>query len=240
MPIANGPIDPRAATRARAFDNGTLRPVPLRLAIVDDYDIVVAGVAHMFTQYPDRVIVVELKANEPVSKDVDITLFDTFAQGEADGPDLDAVLANRHAGRVVVYTWTFDPDVIDTALAKGAAGYLAKTLPAAELVESLERIAAGEIVVSPAPTARSLVGQDWPGREESLSERESEILALITQGKNNNQIASATFLSVNSVKTYIRTAYAKIGVASRTQAVLWGVRHGLHVDRRRIEDWRSR
>lgn len=211
---------------------------PIRLAIVDDYDIVVAGVAHMFDAYSDRVKVVELAANEPVSVEVDVALFDTFAQGEADSADLDIVLANPLAHKVAVYTWVFDTSVVDAALRKGARGYLSKTLPASQLVASLERIHAGDVVVSPASAKSTSVGQDWPGRSEGLTARESEMLALITQGKSNAEIAAITYLSPNSVKTYIRSAYAKIGVTSRTQAVLWGVQYGLHFDRRRLETWR--
>src|SRR6476620_12018897 len=71
--------------------------------------------------------------------------------------------------------------------------------------------------------ARSAVGLDWPGRGEGLSDRESEILALITQGKSNAEVAAQTYLSPNTVKSYIRTIYRKIEVGSRTQAVLWDV-----------------
>jgi DNA-binding NarL/FixJ family response regulator len=211
---------------------------PIRLAIVDDYDVVVAGVAHMFAEYAERVQVVELAADEPVSVEVDVALYDTFAQGEADSSDLDLVLANPLAKKVAVYTWVFDSAVVDAALAKGATGYLSKTLPASQLVAALERIHAGETVVSSASRRVTVTGQDWPGRSEGLSARESEVLALITQGKSNAEIASTTYLSPNSIKTYIRSAYAKIGVSSRTQAVLWGVQHGLHIEHRRIDFWR--
>jgi DNA-binding NarL/FixJ family response regulator len=213
------------------------RSGPIRLAIVDDYDIVVAGVAHMFADYTDRIAVVDLAADEPVTVDVDIALFDTFAQAEADAPDLDVVLANPLASRVAVYTWVFDEGLVAKALAKGVRGYLSKTLPANQLVDALEQICDGQVVVS-APPADPVVAQDWPGRAEGLTARESEMLALIAQGKTNAEIASMTYLSPNSVKTYIRAAYAKIGVSSRTKAVLWGVEHGLHVGRRRIDDWR--
>jgi DNA-binding NarL/FixJ family response regulator len=210
---------------------------PIRLAIVDDYDVVVAGVAHMFADYTDRIAVVDLAADEPVTVEVDIALFDTFAQAEADAPDLDVVIANPLAHKVAVYTWVFDDPLVEKALAKGVRGYLSKTLPANQLVAALERIHAGEVVISPRPED-PVVAQDWPGRAEGLTARESEMLALIAQGKTNAEIAAITYLSPNSVKTYIRAAYAKIGVTSRTMAVLWGVEHGLHVGRRRIEDWR--
>ncbi len=211
---------------------------PIRLAIVDDYDVIVAGVAHMFDRYRDRVRVIDLAANEPVTEEVDVALFDTFAQGGADSADIDVVLANPLAKRVAIYTWVFKDDVVERALHRGVRGYLSKTLPAGQLVEALERIHRGEIVVSSVTPTPSVVGLDWPGRAEGLTPRESEMLALITQGKSNAEIAASTYLSANSVKTYIRGAYAKIGVSSRTQAVLWGVRNGLHIDNRRVDDWR--
>jgi len=120
----------------------------------------------------------------------------------------------------------------------GVHGYLSKALPARDLVASLERVHAGEIVVSEPPgRARSASGLDWPGRLEGLSDRESEILALITQGKSNADVAALTYLSPNTVKSYIRSVYAKIGVSTRTQAVLWGVDHGFTPDYHRIDHW---
>ena len=64
------------------------------------------------------------------------------------------------------------------------------------------------------------------GREHGLTLRESQVLALITHGMTNLEIAEATYLSINSVKTYIRTAYRKIGVSRRSQAVVWGMTNG--------------
>ena len=119
-------------------------------------------------------------------------------------------------------------------------GYLSKTLPARELVAALEAVHAGEIVITEPPRrARSALGLNWPGRNEGLTDRESEILALITQGKSNAEVAALTYLSANTVKSYIRSVYRKIGVASRTQAVLWGVGHGFTPDYHRIDHWRG-
>lgn len=211
---------------------------PVTLALVDDYDVVVVGVAHMFDSYRDRIEVLELDVNKPLTERVDIVMYDSFGQAEADGGDIAALAANPLAGRVVVYTWNFHPDLVRAAYDAGAAGYLSKTLPARELVEALETIHAGTPVTSPAPTEPQLsVGLDWPGRTEGLSEREAEILALITQGKTNAEIAEMVYLSINSIKTYIRSAYRKIGVTTRVQAVLWGVEHGFRPDHHRIDDW---
>ncbi|CAN5554039.1 response regulator transcription factor [soil metagenome] len=202
----------------------------LRLAIIDDYDVVAAGVAHMFDHYADRIEVAQLQELDSVDDDFDVTLLDTFALGRSALDVLDILVANPRAKAVVLFTWVFDREVIDEALRRGAAGYLSKALPAAELVDALGRIAAGEIVVSDPPASRTPVGQDWPGREEGLSERESEILSLITQGHRNAEIADLMHLSINSIKTHIRSAYAKIGVRSRTQAVRWAFTHGFQID----------
>jgi DNA-binding NarL/FixJ family response regulator len=213
---------------------------PISVALVDDYDIVLIGLSHMFDAYRDRIAIAEIDANRPVSKDVDIVLYDSFAQPQANSDELKVLIDNPRASRVAIYTWNFHPDLIDNAIRKGARGYLSKTLPARELVDALEAIHAGEIVISPAPgKARPARGLDWPGRSEGLTERESEILALITQGKSNADVAATTFLSLNSIKSYIRSIYRKIDVKSRTQAVLWGVEHGFKPDHHRIDFWRE-
>jgi DNA-binding CsgD family transcriptional regulator len=87
----------------------------------------------------------------------------------------------------------------------------------------------GRVVSSPA--------LDWPGKALGLTDRESEVLALITQGRSNAEVAAHTYLSPNTVKSYIRSIYRKIGVESRTQAVLWGVAHGFSPDHHRIDHW---
>jgi DNA-binding NarL/FixJ family response regulator len=216
------------------------RPAPITVALVDDYDIVLIGLAHMFDEYRDRIEVVEIDANEPLEEPVDIVLYDSFAQPESDRDHISVLVDSPHARKVVVYTWNFDPDLIESAKERGAHGYLSKTLAARDLVAALEAVHAGELVISDGPArVRSAPGLDWPGRREGLTDRESEILALITQGKANAEVAALTFLSPNTVKSYIRTIYRKIGAASRTQAVLWGVSHGFTPDHNRIDHWRG-
>ena len=219
---------------------GTSSRAPVCVALVDDYDVVVVGLAHLLDPYRDRVVVAELDTNQPVLDDVDVVLYDTFAQPEADRGDIDVIVNNPHAHHVAVYTWNFHPDLVESALGKGAHGYLSKTLPARQLVDAIESIAQGQIVVSdPPPRSRTAPALDWPGRGEGLTDREAEVLALITQGRSNVEIAAVMYLSPNTVKSYIRGAYRKIGVTTRSRAVLWGVRNGFTPDHDRIEHWRG-
>jgi DNA-binding NarL/FixJ family response regulator len=213
---------------------------PIKVALVDDYDVVVIGVANILGKYPDRVVIAEIDTNASVSDEVDVVLYDSFAQPESDRDEIKVLVDNPRARRVVVYTWNFHPDLIDQAKRQGVHGYLSKSLPANELVAALEAVHAGEVVVTePPPRARPASGSDWPGRSKGLSDRESEVLALITQGKSNLEIASLCYLSINTVKSYVRSVYRKIDVESRTQAVLWGVQNGFTPDHRRIEHWRG-
>jgi DNA-binding NarL/FixJ family response regulator len=215
-------------------------PRPITVALVDDYDVVVIGVANILGQYPERVVIAEIDTNRSLVDDVDVVLYDSFAQPESDHDEIKVLVDNPRARRVVVYTWNFHPDLIDQAKKQGVRGYLSKSLPALELVAALEAVHAGEVVVTePPPRSRPASGSDWPGRGHGLSDRESEVLALITQGKSNAEIAGLCYLSINTVKSYVRSVYRKIDVESRTQAVLWGVEHGFKPDHRRIDHWRG-
>ena len=210
--------------------------MPIRVAIVNDYEVVVHGIASMLRSHTHRVEVVELNASSAVAEPVDIALFDTFTQSRDDGTGLVQLLENPYVDKVVVYTWSTDRTLRDSALRLGVSGYLSKRLSASELVTALERIHKGEVVVSDEPARLPLIGGDWPGREEGLTARESEVLCLITQGLTNAQIVDRTQLSINSIKSYIRSCYRKIGVDSRSRAVLWGVDHGMQLDRVRVAE----
>lgn len=196
----------------------------LRLAIVDDYPIVVAGVASFLAS--ESIAVVETAAMTPVITDVDIILYDTFGQVQGVGIDLQDFVRDSGA-KVVIYSWNLEPEMIRQAMAGGASGYLSKVLTGPEVVAALERVMRGEIVVITGDYETSVGGVgDWPGRSAGLSPREAEVLALITQGLSNVEVADRAFLSPNTVKTYIRSAYRKIGVQSRSQAIVWGMANG--------------
>ena len=206
---------------------------PVRIAIVNDYDVVVQGLARMFEPMKDRIHVVEVSTNRPGVEPVDIALIDSFAQTR----DVNEVLAEANATRYVFYSWTLEPDLIETWARFGVVGFLDKRLTAEELADALERIHRGEggVVSADYPPSVDFDLGDWPGRNHGLSAREAEVIALITQGLGNDEIANRTFTSINTVKTYIRTAYRKIGVDSRVRAVLWGVDNGFRPDHIRAQ-----
>ncbi|MGV8845360.1 response regulator transcription factor [Tessaracoccus sp.] len=211
------------------------RVQPVRIALHNDYEVVVRGLQSMLKPFEDRMVVVELDAQMPVAREVELTLYDTFGKAQVDGEDIDLVVENPRAGKIVIYTWNMHPVLVDQAISKGCRGYIDKGMTGEELVKILERIADGEIVVSqtlsPADhTIPSAETGEWPGHGAGLSAREAEVLALITQGYTNNDIALRSYLSINSVKSYIRSAYRKINVERRSQAVRWGMENGMLPD----------
>lgn len=198
---------------------------PVRVALSNDFELLLAGMKAVLEPYADRVQVVDMTTTDQLSAEADVILFDTFGRLSEHDHKLQSFLHETSA-RVLVYSWDLFP--ADRAVEQGAAGYVFKGVSAGELVEAIEAVHAGGTVIPPEsePTGEH-VADDWPGRAEGLTARESEILALVTQGYTNQEIASGVFLSINTVKTYLRLAYRKIGVSRRSQAVAWGIDHGL-------------
>ena len=206
----------------------------IRLAIVNDYAVVSAGVAALLAD--ERIDVVETEASLPVLTDVDIVLYDTFGQVQGDGIDLEDLVRDSGA-KVVIYSWNLRPGLIQEAIVGGASGYLSKVLTGPVIVEALERIMSGETVILTGDRETSVGGAgDWPGRSAGLSPREAEVVALIARGLSNEEIAERAHVTLNSIKSYIRSAYHKIGVERRTHAVLWAVANGFVPDIENVID----
>src|SRR3954465_15101585 len=127
---------------------------PIRIAIVNDYELVVAGVAALLAPHHERVVIVELDSGVPVISDVDVILYDTFGQVQGDGVDLEDLVHGTRA-RVIIFSWNLQPELVRKAVERGASGYLSKGLSADEIVASLEAVQSGETVV-PRESAESV------------------------------------------------------------------------------------
>lgn len=203
----------------------------VRVSVVNDYSLVVAGVEALLGPYADRVLVVPTHGASEAATPVDVALFDTFGSGPGWQDHCAELARDPQIGAVAVYSFITDPRAVDEAFAAGARGFLAKSLIGDALVTGIERIAAGERVTVMDREGDSGPAAPWPAGDAGLSPRESEMLALIAQGRSNDEIAAACYLSINTVKSYIRDAYRKIGVTTRSQAVAWSMRNGLESSR---------
>jgi len=198
-------------------------PIPVRVAIVNDSPIVEAGLRAVLQPYRHRVTVVVATARLTDLRDIDVVLFDTV--GKADVWAQMRAIQTITRAKLLVFSWASTPDRRAGYVALGASGYLSKNASPEELVAGLESVAAGGILRGAARDSPRDLG-DWPGAAAGLTAREAEVIGLIVAGLSNHEVAARLYLSINSVKTHIRSAYRKMGVTRRTQAVVWGLTHG--------------
>jgi DNA-binding NarL/FixJ family response regulator len=160
----------------------------------------------------------------PVDGEPDVILYDVIGLASGDTSELDRL--RQHTGSVVIAV-SYDglrPDLEAVALERGAAAVVPLGVSAEQLVEVINAAIGGNL--DDIPTVRTPDDAAFPGTEAGLSRRESEVLALIVQGRTNQEIAAECFLSINSIKTYIRSAYRKVGISHRAQAVAWAMQNG--------------
>jgi len=188
-----------------------------QVALVNDYEIVLRGLAAMLDPFRDRLRVVELDVDTPPKQSVDLALFDTYGHPH-NGVDRVHELANNpRVGYVAVYTWSITTEQCEAVVAAGARGVLAKSDPAEALVHALIAIDGGDLVVS--PNFRRPNGYTWPGHDLGLTARESEVAAFLAIGLSNREMADALSISEHTVKSHLKAIFQKTGVASRAQAV---------------------
>jgi DNA-binding NarL/FixJ family response regulator len=182
---------------------------PPRVGIVSTQEVLGKGLAAMLQQHPGRTRLTD-------ADDADVVLYDVLGVHRTNGADLEQLLRETESV-VLAVSRDLRPDLRARALAAGAHGWISMSVDSAGLIEAVEAAAEG----------RELPGAvDRLGQSVGLTAREVEVLALITQGMSNLEIAEKLYLSINSVKTYIRSAYAKIGATSRSRAVAWCLQHG--------------
>lgn len=189
---------------------------PVRVAVANDYELVIAGLRAMLEPF-DRVQVVDsIVVGEALDGTCDVVLFDTFGRPDDAVSGVKRLLDTEGVGRVALYTGAPRPAQVATALDAGASAVLSKARPATALVEALERVHAGERVVDGTGGHQPV---PWPGSSRGLTARQSEVVALLLQGLSNQEIAESLFVDVNTVKTHLRHAYKALGVRSRAQAL---------------------
>jgi len=213
----------------------------IRVLIADDHELMRNGLRAILDAQQDIEVVGEaehgaLAVENAIRLHPDVVIMDIRM------PRLDGIEATRRlavqgekAPKVLVLT-TFDLDeYVYQALRAGAAGFLLKDTPPRQLAEAVRTIAAGESLLAPAVTKRlieryvSRPPGDTARRERfaELTERELEVLQLITRGLSNAEIGARLFLSEATVKTHVTRILSKLGVRDRVQAVVLAYESGL-------------
>ena len=196
---------------------------PLQVAVVASQAVVRHGLESLLGRHPGRVRVVEF----PNHTDPDVVLFDVVDLLDRDTAALEALLGSTSA-RVLAVSRDLRPDLAARALTRGRP----RLGLARRVGDGAPR--GGGVLAShrprTRPTATPRSGAAQLGGEAGLTQREVQVLTLIAQGRTNREVADELFLSPNSIKTYVRTAYRKIGATSRSQAVSWAIRNGFPTD----------
>jgi DNA-binding NarL/FixJ family response regulator len=192
---------------------------PIAVGVYDEPELIVSGVNAMLARSGPAADVVTVAPDADQTK-VDVMLCDPVGRAVQIEEYLMAVAALTMAP-VLVFTWSSSPSSVRRSLAAGARGFLSKGASSVDLAAAVETVARGE-TLTPVTSRRTAT----PSGVAELSAREAEVLDLICRGMSNLEIAEQLFVSVNSVKTYVRQIYQKIGVARRAQAVGWGLTHG--------------
>ena len=200
-------------------------PHTVRVGLISDQSIVLAGVRSLLAPYADRVVVVEI-GPESALGDAHVVLYDVLGLHRGGDKDLEKAV-KAHPGRVLALSRELQPGLAARALGLGAVASVSLGIDAAELVEAVESFAAGHLADgSQADLDNQADRRRQLGRGVNLSPRELEVLGLIVGGRSNDEVAAELFLSINTVKSVIRSVYRKIGATTRAQAVAWGVEHG--------------
>jgi NarL family two-component system response regulator LiaR len=204
----------------------------IRVLLVDDHAVVRQGLKMFLRLDPDLEIVGEAENGEEAIRLVrdqnpDVVLMDLLMP-VMNG--IDAITHIRHEypdTEVIALTSVLEDEAVIEAMRAGALGYLLKDTQAEELQLAIKAAAAGQVQLSPQVAARLMGEGQTPNNPENLTERETDVLRLLAQGRSNKEIALELNISEKTVKTHVSSILRKLYLPSRTQAALYAVRIGL-------------
>ncbi|MGD9049281.1 MAG: response regulator transcription factor [Anaerolineae bacterium] len=204
----------------------------IRILIVDDHGVVRQGLRMYLALDPELEVVGEATNGAEALRlaqelEPDVVLMDLLM------PVMDGIAATKAIRRelpgveVLALTSVLEDSAVYGAMRAGAIGYLLKDTEADELCRAIKAAAAGQVQLSPSVAARLLREVPAPQNPEPLTERETEVLRQLAQGKSNKEIAATLVIAEKTVRTHVSNILGKLGVTSRTQAALHAVRSGL-------------
>ncbi|MEE6257033.1 response regulator transcription factor [Plantactinospora sonchi] len=207
----------------------------IRILIVDDHEVVRQGLRFALGQLPDLEVVGECADGNSALTQIgvlrpDVVLLDMVMPGLDGMAVLHTLRLRGDATAVIVLTSFPAEDRALDAVRAGAASYLAKTTSVDRVVEAVRAAAVGGTVLDPDVAAllvRSVRANDVDGPLARLSARERDVLAALSRGRSNREIARALSLGEQTVKSYVSSILTKLDLQDRTQAAIFGLQQGL-------------
>lgn len=211
--------------------------------LVDDHAMLRDGLRSILQMEPDIQVVGEAADGESA-----VRLAETFKPSvilmDLNLPGIDGIEATRRVrlaspdSTVIILTMHDAKEFLFSAIQEGAAGYLLKSLPSSDVVRAVRSAARGESLLHPAMARKLMDGyaslsrggngsKDAGGRENELTPRENDVLGLLVQGASNREIAQTLFLSDKTIKQHVTKILRKLGVRSRSQAIIHAVKTGM-------------
>ncbi len=196
-------------------------PRAIRVALVNDYIIVLEGLRALLGSSAPHIEVVEIDVRKGPRRGVDVTLLDTYGELGSLGERVRSLGADSSNGAIVVFSFSDRPEAVRRAMRAGAQGFISKAVPRQQIIDGIEAAASGGRVVLTQRSQRAQIDEAlrWPGRDIGLTERESELLSLLPTGMTNRELGSHLYVSENTIKTQLRHLYVKLDVRNRAQAV---------------------
>ena len=215
---------------------------PIRVVIVDDHVVVRTGLRMLIESRPGIIVVGEASNGAEALAVVartqpDIIVLDLDLGGESGLDCLPALRTTASTARLLVLTGVRDPELHRRAVRLGSMGLVRKEEAAEVLLQAIEKVHVGEVWLEPAMIA-SVLGEMTGTRASqlldpeaakiaSLTEREREVVTLMSQGLRNKQIAERLGISETTVRHHLTSIFAKLGVKDRLELVIYTYRHGL-------------
>lgn len=207
---------------------------PIKIFLLDDHEVVRRGMRELLESEPDFEVVGESASAVEATRRIpalrpDVAILDGRLP---DGSGIDVcrdVRSQDPSIAALILTSYDDDDALFAAIMAGAAGYVLKQVRGSDLIDMVRRVAAGQSTLDPSVTAQVLErlrnGPPVDKELEALTEQEQRILELIGKGLTNRQIAGELYLAEKTVKNYVSSLLAKLGLSSRTQAAIFAVKH---------------
>jgi DNA-binding NarL/FixJ family response regulator len=207
---------------------------PIRVFLLDDHELVRRGIRELLESEGDIVVVGESGSAQEATRRIpalrpDVAILDGRLP---DGSGIDVCRDVRSVDpsiKALILTSYDDDDALFAAIMGGASGYILKQVRGNDFVDTVRRVAAGQSTLDPAMTAQVLERvRNGPPKDrelEGLTAQEQRILELIGEGLTNRQVAERMHLAEKTVKNYVSSMLAKLGLSSRTQAAIFATKH---------------